>query len=108
MQVLVNHAYGERAVPNSGGHPFHRSTADVATGEDSPPAGFEQLPLAWDLAAGEDETPIVKVDPIAQPADMRKTADEDEQGLRRCYAALARLQVLDNDFLQRAFPTDLA
>ncbi len=49
-----------------------------------------------------------RLDLVAQPADVREAADEDEQGFCRFDVALARLQVLDHDFLQRPFTVGLA
>ena len=79
--------HGHRALPDCGHGPLDRSAADIADGEDSRPAGFQEhghpvrvveLSLR-DVAAGEQEPVGVFGELARQPLGAGLCADENEQ-----------------------------
>jgi hypothetical protein len=81
-KVFVDELDGGGAFADGRGDAFDRAVADVAGGEDAGQAGLQQQrwsvqgpALGWpavaeQVAAGEQETPLVPVDGAGQPAGV--------------------------------------
>src|SRR5215467_3267560 len=110
FQVAVHERDSDRAFPHGGGDSFDRSVAHVTGGEHP---GQARLKKQWraaggpagtrvvqDVLTGEDETPLVSREVLAEPSGPWLRSDQDEQAVRRNTAPRQGLSVLKHKGLK--------
>ena len=89
----MNEVDGHRAFANGGGNSLHRGSSHITRNEHACQARLQRQwlplecpargnPVAQQLGAGNDETPVVTGDRLADPGGVRLHADEDGQQVR--------------------------
>src|SRR5690349_15734460 len=91
FQVAVHERDSDRAFAHGGGDPFDRAPAYVTSGEHPGQAGLVRQRRAAGLPAavwvtqhiwtGENETPLIPREVIAEPVGPRLGADKDKQAI---------------------------
>src|SRR5262249_11164939 len=92
---------GDRAVADGGCDALDRAMPGIASGEYARHGGLKlqrnslQWPLRDGVGSGADESPLVALDRLGQPAGKWLGADEHEQPGRRHQVGVARVPVAE-------------